>query len=138
MLMGTIHFQPLIKMNFATSKPPCLGAGYRTSENIATFLAVAANVLLAWLVAKRSQKELRAFKRVLLLGCFVDSVFCITCNLFEIVSWLILGRSAKRGRAPFFYRKLGYGPYSVFRLLSHRVSFCADSRVRAKGFQTSN
>ncbi|KAH7713801.1 7TM GPCR protein [Aphelenchoides avenae] len=70
-------------MDTGTSKPPCLGAGYRVSEDIATFLALTSNTLLAWLVVTRSQKELHAFKRVLLLGCGVDVLFAITFNLFE-------------------------------------------------------
>lgn len=67
-------------------KPPCLEAGYRITENVATFLALTSNLLLAWLVVGKSQNELRAFKSVILLGCLVDVTFSIACNVFEVVS----------------------------------------------------
>lgn len=77
-------------MDLGSPKPPCIGPGYRHLENATTFFALAANILLAWLVVKRSNRELRTFKQVLLLGCCTDVLFAITCNLFEIVSQSIL------------------------------------------------
>ncbi|KAH7713802.1 7TM GPCR protein [Aphelenchoides avenae] len=92
-------------MNTGTSKPPCLVAGYRVSENMATFLALASNALLAWLVITRSQKELHAFKRVLLLGCGVDMLFAVTFNLFEFHLDIRHGVFTAINNSPFVFKE---------------------------------
>ncbi|KAH7702327.1 hypothetical protein AAVH_30520 [Aphelenchoides avenae] len=83
-------------MNATTVRPPCFGTNYRLAEDVAAALALLANALLAWLVVKHSRKEMSGFKRILLLGCGVDSAFAISFNLFEIVGLIRDGAQLMR------------------------------------------
>lgn len=69
-------------------KPPCLGSYFAIVEASSFAWALLLNATLAVLIVKKTSSELRAYSRVLLCNCVVDSVFTTVSFLVEPVSKL--------------------------------------------------
>ena len=56
---------------------------------VARAVAVVANISLAWLVARHTQKALQPYKRILAITIFMDLSVSITVVLFQTVSFFV-------------------------------------------------